>query len=169
LQIITNQTQILFQVKNFLYKRHLWLILLIICSANIYGKNFTPCSIIHNFTQNSILVTWDPDWDDQVLTYGANDKHESQKILRRPLLLQVSENITICNKFSFNFALSNEYMTGIMIGSIGNLNNDGVAIVLGTRMDNANLVITYMYNFSQHFNISEYPSEHFRTNNIIIL
>jgi hypothetical protein len=127
-----------------------------------------PCTRIINSTSEYIGIGSDPDWDDQFLTFGKDDNKFNQKILRKLYLLDSLQNITICNKSSFNFAEPNAYMTGIRICNANNPNNDGISLVLGTVAINSNLKITAAYNYSHRLNYLEQSTNSYRINQIII-
>ena len=148
--------------------RYLMLFVIGIYSTTYNAANLIPCSIIYNFSQQSIAVIGDPNWDDQVLTYGKSSRLSEQKILRKPKILERLDNIVICNKYRFDFEIANQYMQGILIGNADNINNDAISFVLGTYSPNTSLKIIDYDNFSEKLMFLE-TSYHKRTNKILIL
>ncbi len=127
-----------------------------------------PCSTIYNLTDNDIAVSSDPNWDDQKLTYGITDHAHDQKILKKMHIIKPGENITICNKYKFDFTISNEYMTGLAIGNPHDMSNDAISLTLGIKASNTDLIITEAYNYSKQYTYLYNISSKKRTNNIKI-
>src|SRR3990167_1207680 len=115
-----------FLVRKMGYWCIFWLVIGYAAASN--GQQMLiPCMNIYNTTVDNIGVTWDANWDDQVLTYGKNDDPHAQKHMRKMYLLPSSKQITICNQGAFDFDVANQFMTGIIVGSAYEINHDGIA------------------------------------------
>ena len=128
-----------------------------------------PCSNIYNMTHNAIAVTWDPNWDDQQLTYGSNDSARNQRVFKKMQVIEPMHQLTVCNKARFDFNIENSYMTGIIVGDPQRIDYDGIALTLGIASSIANISVTDAYSFSKQYDFIDHIGVSRRTNQLMII